>query len=77
VIENRGASQGAAPALYCAKVSAKLDGNKYTMHHQVIILDDNVLIIDSPAVASLYEREFATVYGQAKDQSGVDCAKAA
>jgi phosphatidylserine/phosphatidylglycerophosphate/cardiolipin synthase-like enzyme len=97
VIENRGASQGAAPALYCAKVSAKLDGNKYTMHHKVIILDDktvitgsfnftqtaddanddNVLIIDSPAVASLYEREFATEYGQAKDQSGVDCAKAA
>jgi phosphatidylserine/phosphatidylglycerophosphate/cardiolipin synthase-like enzyme len=93
VIENRGASQGAAPTLYCANIPAKLDGNKYTMHHKVIILDDktvitgsfnftqtandanddNVLIIDSPAVATLYEQEFARVYGQAKDQSGVDC----
>jgi phosphatidylserine/phosphatidylglycerophosphate/cardiolipin synthase-like enzyme len=97
VIENRGASQGSAPALYCGKVSAKLDGNKYTMHHKVIIIDDktvitgsfnftqtandanddNALIIQSPAVATLYEQEFAKVYGEAKDQTGVDCAKAA
>jgi phosphatidylserine/phosphatidylglycerophosphate/cardiolipin synthase-like enzyme len=93
VIENRGASQGSAPVLYCAHIPAKLDGNKYTMHHKVIILDDktvitgsfnftqtaddanddNVLIIDSPAVATLYDQEFDTVYGQAKDQTGVDC----
>src|SRR5690348_11308962 len=38
VIENRGASQGAAPALYCGKVAAKLDGNKYTMHDKVVII---------------------------------------
>jgi phosphatidylserine/phosphatidylglycerophosphate/cardiolipin synthase-like enzyme len=93
VIENRGASQGSAPALYCGKVSTKLDGNKYTMHHKVMIIDDktvitgsfnftqtandanddNVLIIQSPAVATLYEQEFAKVYGEAKDQTGVDC----
>jgi len=97
VIENRGASQGAAPSLYCANIPAKLDGNKYTMHHKVIIIDDqtvvtgsfnftqsaddanddNVLIIDSPAVATLYSQEFDKVYGMAKDQSGVDCSKAA
>jgi phosphatidylserine/phosphatidylglycerophosphate/cardiolipin synthase-like enzyme len=93
VIENRGASQGSAPAFYCAHVPAKLDGNKYTMHHKVVIIDDktvitgsfnftqtandanddNVLIINSPAVATLYNQEFDKVYGQAKDQSGVDC----
>jgi phosphatidylserine/phosphatidylglycerophosphate/cardiolipin synthase-like enzyme len=93
VIENRGASQGSAPVFACAHVPAKLDGNKYTMHHKVVIIDDktvitgsfnftqtandanddNVLIIDSPAVATLYNQEFDKVYGQAKDQSGVDC----
>ena len=97
VIENRGASQGSAPVFSCAHVPAKLDGNKYTMHHKVVIIDDktvitgsfnftqtandanddNVLIIDSPAVATLYNQEFDKVYGQAKDQSGVDCSKAA
>jgi phosphatidylserine/phosphatidylglycerophosphate/cardiolipin synthase-like enzyme len=93
VIENRGASQGSAPTFYCANISAKLDGNKYTMHHKVVIIDDktvitgsfnftqtandanddNVLVIDSPAVATLYNQEFDKVYGMAKDQSGVDC----
>ncbi|HEY7092574.1 MAG TPA: phospholipase D-like domain-containing protein [Ktedonobacterales bacterium] len=93
VIENRGASQGSAPVFYCAHVPAKLDGNKYTMHHKVVIIDDktvitgsfnftqtaddanddNVLIINSPAVATLYNQEFDKVYGQAKDQSSVDC----
>ena len=93
VIENRGASQGSAPVFSCAHVPAKLDGNKYTMHHKVVIIDDktvitgsfnftqtandanddNVLIINSPAVATLYNQEFDKVYGMAKDQSGVDC----
>jgi phosphatidylserine/phosphatidylglycerophosphate/cardiolipin synthase-like enzyme len=93
VIENRGASQGSAPKFYCANVPAKLDGNKYTMHHKVVIIDDktvitgsfnftqtandanddNVLIINSPAVATLYTQEFDKVYGMAKVQSGVDC----
>jgi phosphatidylserine/phosphatidylglycerophosphate/cardiolipin synthase-like enzyme len=93
VIENRGASQGSAPVFACAHVPAKLDGNKYTMHHKVVIIDDktvitgsfnftetandanddNVLIINSPAVATLYNQEFDKVYGAAKDQSVVDC----
>jgi phosphatidylserine/phosphatidylglycerophosphate/cardiolipin synthase-like enzyme len=47
VIENRGASQGALPALFCAKVPVETDGNKYTMHHKVIIIDDQVVITGS------------------------------
>jgi hypothetical protein len=47
VIENRGASQGSAPALYCGKVSTKLDGNKYTMRHKVMIIDDKTAITGS------------------------------
>jgi phosphatidylserine/phosphatidylglycerophosphate/cardiolipin synthase-like enzyme len=47
VIENRGASQGALVPLYCAKVPVKLDGNKYTMHHKVIILDGQTVITGS------------------------------
>ena len=47
VIENRGASQGAMVPLACAKLPVKLDGNKYTMHHKVIILDGNTVITGS------------------------------
>ncbi|MBA3823704.1 MAG: DUF1669 domain-containing protein [Ktedonobacterales bacterium] len=47
VIENRGASQGALPALFCAKVAVETDGNKYTMHHKVIIIDDHLVITGS------------------------------
>ncbi len=47
VIENRGASQGALPSLVCAKLPVKVDGNKYTMHHKVIILDGNTVITGS------------------------------
>ena len=63
------------------------DGNKYTMHHKVIIIDDatvitgsfnftksadtvnddNVLIIDNPAVARLYLDEFDRLNSIAKD----------
>lgn len=47
VIENRGASQGALVPLACASVPVKVDGNKYTMHHKVIIIDDNTVITGS------------------------------
>jgi phosphatidylserine/phosphatidylglycerophosphate/cardiolipin synthase-like enzyme len=47
VIENRGASQGVLPSLYCAKLPVKTDGNKYTMHHKVIVIDDNTVITGS------------------------------
>jgi phosphatidylserine/phosphatidylglycerophosphate/cardiolipin synthase-like enzyme len=47
VIENRGASQGAMPILYCANVPVRTDGNKYTMHHKVIIIDGQTVITGS------------------------------
>lgn len=47
VIENRGASQGAMVPIFCAKLPVKLDGNKYTMHHKVIIIDNATVITGS------------------------------
>lgn len=47
VIENRGASQGALVPLFCAKLPVKTDGNKYTMHHKVIIIDGEIVITGS------------------------------
>jgi phosphatidylserine/phosphatidylglycerophosphate/cardiolipin synthase-like enzyme len=47
VIENRGASQGALVPLFCAKVPVKVDGNKYTMHHKVIVIDDSIVVTGS------------------------------
>jgi len=47
VIENRGASQGALVPLTCAKVPVKVDGNKYTMHHKVIVIDDSIVVTGS------------------------------
>lgn len=92
VIENRGASQGALIPLACAKVPVKVDGNKYTMHHKVIVIDnqivitgsfnftksadtandDNVLIINDPAVAQQYLQEFDRINAVAKDPDPTD-----
>jgi phosphatidylserine/phosphatidylglycerophosphate/cardiolipin synthase-like enzyme len=47
VIENRGASQGAEVPLFCAKVPVKVDGNKYTMHHKVIVIDESIVVTGS------------------------------
>jgi phosphatidylserine/phosphatidylglycerophosphate/cardiolipin synthase-like enzyme len=47
VIENRGASQGAFVPLACAKLPVETDGNKYTMHHKVIVIDDSTVITGS------------------------------
>jgi len=47
VIENRGASQGALVPLACAKVPVKVDGNKYTMHHKVIVIDGSIVVTGS------------------------------
>jgi len=47
VIEDRGASQGAFPSIFCAGLPVKLDGNKYTMHHKVIIIDGQTVITGS------------------------------
>ena len=47
VIESRGASEGALVPLYCARVPVKTDGNKYTMHHKVMIIDNAIVITGS------------------------------
>jgi len=47
VIENRGASQGAFVPLACAKVPVKVDGNKYTMHHKVVVIDESIVVTGS------------------------------
>jgi phosphatidylserine/phosphatidylglycerophosphate/cardiolipin synthase-like enzyme len=47
VIENRGALNGVLVPLFCASVPVKVDGNKYTMHHKVIIIDDAIVITGS------------------------------
>jgi phosphatidylserine/phosphatidylglycerophosphate/cardiolipin synthase-like enzyme len=47
VIEDRGASEGAMVPLFCAKVPVKVDGNKYTMHHKVIVIDESTVITGS------------------------------
>ncbi|MCS6871428.1 MAG: phospholipase D-like domain-containing protein [Anaerolineae bacterium] len=47
VFENRGASQGAFPTLFCAGARVKVDGNPYTMHHKVFIIDDRTVITGS------------------------------
>jgi len=47
VIENRGASQGALVPLFCANLPVETDGNKYTMHHKVMIIDDSIVVTGS------------------------------
>lgn len=47
IYENRQAPYGTFPELYCAKLPVKTDGNRYTMHHKVIILDDKTVITGS------------------------------
>jgi phosphatidylserine/phosphatidylglycerophosphate/cardiolipin synthase-like enzyme len=68
------------------RVTVREDGNCYTMHHKVMIIDDrvvitgsynftgraedvndeNLLIIESPALAAAYRAEFDRVYRQAE-----------
>jgi phosphatidylserine/phosphatidylglycerophosphate/cardiolipin synthase-like enzyme len=47
VIENRNAQYGVLSTLFCANLPVKTDGNKYTMHHKVIIIDDDMLVTGS------------------------------
>ncbi len=47
VIESRGATQGALVPLFCAKLPVRVDGNKYTMHHKVIIIDGQTVVTGS------------------------------
>lgn len=47
VIESRGANQGSLPQLYCAGLPVRLDGNRYTMHHKVLVIDEKMVITGS------------------------------
>jgi phosphatidylserine/phosphatidylglycerophosphate/cardiolipin synthase-like enzyme len=47
IFENRAATQGAMVPLYCAGVPVKVDGNPYTMHHKVIIIDESIVVTGS------------------------------
>lgn len=47
VIENRGASQGALPELFCAKIPVKREAGGGTMHHKVLIIDNQTVITGS------------------------------
>ncbi len=47
VIESRGASQGVLASLYCAGLPVRTDGNPYTMHHKVLIIDSKIVVTGS------------------------------
>jgi len=47
IIENRNAYQGSLMDLYNARVEVRTDGNKYNMHHKVIIIDGETVITGS------------------------------
>jgi phosphatidylserine/phosphatidylglycerophosphate/cardiolipin synthase-like enzyme len=76
VIENRGASNGALVPLFCANLPVKVDGNKYTMHHKVIIIDDSTVItgsfnftnaadtVNDDNVLVIHSPEIAALYNQ-------------
>ena len=40
---NSGASWSQLPPLHCAGVQVRQDGNRYTLHHKVFIIDDTVI----------------------------------
>jgi len=87
VIERRNATGSGSEfaRLQAAGVAVHADGNCYTMHHKVIIVDgrvviagsynftgraeqvndENMLIVDDPALARAYQQEFERVYAQA------------
>ena len=44
---NSTASWSQLPALHCAGAEIRQDGNRYTLHHKVIIIDENTVITGS------------------------------
>ncbi len=84
---NAGGSGSDFGRLEEAGIDVLEDGNCYTMHHKVIIIDDatvitgsynftrraedtndeNLLIIDSPELSSLFLQEFERIYEQARN----------
>ena len=83
VVETRGAllESGELTRMIAAGIPVATDGNRFILHHKVIVVDgtwtilgsynfsanaaesndENLLIIKSPAVAALYEAEYARV----------------
>lgn len=47
VIESRSADQGALPLFVCANLPVRADGNRYNMHHKVIIIDGETVVTGS------------------------------
>ena len=47
VIEDNNAGQGSLVDLFCAGVPVKTDGNRYVLHHKVIIIDSETVITGS------------------------------
>lgn len=47
VFESRGSSQGQMPALGCAGIPVKTDGNPNTFHHKVFIFDGEIVALGS------------------------------
>ena len=49
IFEDRNSTAGWSelPALYCAGLSMRQDGNKYILHHKVMIIDDETVITGS------------------------------
>jgi phosphatidylserine/phosphatidylglycerophosphate/cardiolipin synthase-like enzyme len=83
---NAGGSGSEFARLRRRGVEALEDGNCYTMHHKVIVIDgrvvitgsynftaraedtndENLLVLDDPALAAAYLAEFERVYAQAQ-----------
>ena len=47
IIEKRGWDIGEFPQLFCAGADARTDANKYFLHHDVIVIDDSLVITGS------------------------------
>ncbi len=47
VIERNNVNQSVLATLFCARLPVKEDGNPYTMHHKVIIVDEEIVITGS------------------------------
>ncbi len=47
VIEANNADQGSLPNLFCAGLPVRTDGNRFVMHHKVIIIDAETVITGS------------------------------
>jgi phosphatidylserine/phosphatidylglycerophosphate/cardiolipin synthase-like enzyme len=54
IVEARGSetSYNEFPDFYCNQLSVRQDGNAWLFHHQVFIIDDEIVVIGSPAFAS-------------------------